>query len=66
MSSRPLRTPRSDSRLHAMPSGLLLSLGTARWLDVDVSRDGGATWKAELSTFDYEASKAQTAPSKKP
>lgn len=57
---------RSDSRLHAMPSGLLLSLGTARWLDVDVSRDGGATWKAELSTFDYEASKAQTAPSKKP
>lgn len=63
---QPRKLMRADSRLHAMPSGLLLGQGTARWLNLDASRDGGVTWSAELSTFDLAASKAQDAQTQKP
>lgn len=63
---QPRKLQRADSRLHALPSGLLLGQGAARWLDVDASRDGGLSWKSELSSFDLAASKAQTAPEAQP
>lgn len=63
---QPRKLQRADSRLHALPSGLLLGQGTERWLDVDTSRDGGLSWKRELSSFDLAASQAQTAQQAQP
>ncbi len=62
---RPL--PSAGSRLHALPSGLLIAEAPISWLDLDVSTDGGQTWKnSEHGTFDLPTYKAQKDKAKAP
>lgn len=58
------KLPDANSRLHALPSGLLMADSSDfGWLSLKSSKDGGLSWTNEISGFDsraYQAEKAKT------